>query len=487
MLIPLKPGAPLYRQIYAFIRSAILSGRFPSGSHLPSTRSLARQLNVSRTVVLLSFDQLLAEGYIRGVRGSGTVVADGVPQSLERIARSGPEPLRPSAPAISRYATRLLAELSAQPRGPALRRDMHLYDFHYGNREAVDFPYRLWRRLASRRIARAAPSRSPTAGFPPLTEALAEYLSRTRGVRCEPSQIVVVNGSQQALDLLARILVDPGDRVILEEPHYHGARLALRGAGARLVPVRVDDDGLRVNDLSRLKRPARAVYLTPSHQFPTGAVLPLPRRLALINWAEQHAAYLIEDDYDGELRYDCRPIEAVQALDRTGRVIYIGTFSKALSPELRLGYVVAPPQLLNALTAAKHVTDLFTPTMLQEVLADFLIEGHYERHLRRLRDRNAARRQALLAATATYLGDRAVIAGVKAGMHAMLWLPTVPLEDLPTLVAHAEQAGVIVYANTNYYLGRPPRSGVVLSFSSLSEAEIHEGIRLFGKVVLSRW
>jgi GntR family transcriptional regulator/MocR family aminotransferase len=317
MLIPLKPGEPLYRQIYAFIRSAILSGHFPSGTQLPSTRSLARQLNVSRTVVLLSFDQLLAEGYIRGVRGSGTVVADGVPEGRERAVRSGPEPVRPSAPILSKYATRLLAELSSQPRGPALRRDTHLYDFHYGNREAVDFPYRLWRRLASRRMARAVPSRSPTSGFPPLTEALAAYLSRTRGVRCEPRHIVIVNGSQQALDLLARILVNPGDDVIIEEPHYHGARLAFGAVGAKLIPVHVDDDGLRVDELSRRRRPTRAVYVTPSHQFPTGAVLPLPRRLALIEWVERQSAFLIEDDYDGELRYDCRPVEAVQALDRT--------------------------------------------------------------------------------------------------------------------------------------------------------------------------
>lgn len=487
MLIPLKPGEPLYRQIYAFIRSAILSGHFPSGTRLPSTRSLARQMNVSRTVVLLSFDQLLAEGYIRGVRGSGTVVVDGVPEGHERIVRNGVPRLSIAPPILSDYATRLLAELSSQPRGPALQRDTHLYDFHYGNREPVDFPYRLWHRLASRRMARAVPTRSPTSGFRPLTEALAAYLGRTRGVRCEPNQILIVNGSQQALDLLARILVNPGDDVILEEPHYHGARLAFGAVGAKLVPVGVDEDGIRVDDLKRRRRPTRAVYVTPSHQFPTGAVLSLPRRLALIDWVERQSAFLVEDDYDGELRYDCRPIEAVQALDRAGRVIYIGTFSKALSPELRIGYVVAPPQLVDALTAAKRVADLFAPTMLQEVLADFLIEGHYERHLRRLRERNAARRRALLEASAAHLGNRAVIAGIKAGMHAMLWLPTVPLRDLPTLVRRAERASVLVYANTNYYLGQPARSGVVLSFSSLSEAEIDEGIRILGKVIRSRW
>jgi GntR family transcriptional regulator/MocR family aminotransferase len=366
-------------------------------------------------------------------------------------------------------------------------RETHLYDFHYGNREAVDFPHKLWQRLASARMAHAVPTRSPTQGYPPLREALAAYLARTRAVRCVPEQIVIVNGSQQALDLLSRLLIDPGDEAVLEEPHYHGARQAFRAAGARLVPCPVDDDGLCVDALPRgLNRPARLVYVTPSHQFPTGAILPLSRRLVLIEWAERRNSYIIEDDYDGELRYDCRPIEAVQAHDRAGHVVYVGTFSKTLSPELRLGYVIVPQPLLPAFLAAKWVSDLLASTLLQAVLADLLREGYYERHLRRLRKRNASRRMALLQAAKVHLDGLATVSGAKAGMHAVLWLPTVPVCELSALVERAKKLGVLVYPMSNYYSGQTVRSGILLSFSSLHEEEIHRGIELLGQAIRSQ-
>lgn len=488
MMIPLHEGESIYRQIYSRIRADILHGNLPRGSRLPSTRHLAAQLNVSRTVVLMAFEQLVAEGYIQGIRGSGTVVCEGIPRRISDLSetpRSGPNPSLP--PVLSQFAKRLLDGLASQPTGPLLVRETHLYDFHYGNREAVDFPHRLWRRLASARMAHAVPTGSPTQGYPPLREALASYLARTRAVRCEPEQIVIVNGSQQALDLFSRLLVDPGNEVVLEEPHYHGARQAFVAAGARLVPCPVDEDGLCVDALPQgLVRPVRLVYVTPSHQFPTGAILPLPRRLALIEWAEQRNSYIIEDDYDGELRYDCRPIEAVQAHDRAGRVIYVGTFSKTLSPELRLGYVVVPRPLLQGFLAAKWVSDLLASPLLQEIMADFLREGYYERHLRRLRKRNASRRQALLQATQLYLRGIATVSGAKAGMHAVLWLPTVPVNKLSLLVERARKLGVLVYSMSNFYLGPVGRSGILLSYSSLHEEEIHRGIKLLGQAINSR-
>jgi GntR family transcriptional regulator / MocR family aminotransferase len=486
MLVPLTPGEPIYRQIYRFVRSEILSGHLPSGSRLPSTRALAADLNVSRTVVLLAFDQLMAEGYVHGISGSRTVVAAGIPTNGSAPGDT-PGGLAPVAtPTLSEYANRLLAEAAAGPPPPVFLKESNRYDFHYGNREAVDFPHKLWRRIAARRMAHAVPTRSPTAGYLPLREAIAAHLERTRAVRCDPEQVVIVNGSQQALDLFARLLINPGDQVVIEEPHYHGTRAVLHGVGASLLPCPVDEDGLCVDQLPARAHTIKAVFVTPSHQFPTGAVLPLPRRLALIEWVERHNAYIIEDDYDGELRYDCRPIEAVQALDRTGRVIYLGTFSKALSPELRLGYVVVPRQLLKPLLAAKWSTDLFASTLVQEVLADFMHAGHYDRHLRHLRERNAARRKALLDAAARFLGSHAVVAGVRAGLHAMIWLPGVPLHELGRLVARAEQRGVAVYPVTSYYLGSPPRSGIVASYASLSEAEITQGIRLFARALKSR-
>lgn len=487
MLISLHEGEPMWRQVCAFVRSSILEGRLASGSRLPSTRNWAKQLNVSRTVLVTAFEQLMAEGYIEGVPGSGTVVSEGIRTKSFRRADRNQQETAPLQPTLSYFASRLTQAWESQPPGPALENGSHLYDFHYGNRQAVDFPHALWRRLASRRVRHAFPTSAPTAGYLPLREAIALRLKWTRGVNCDPEHVVIVNGSQQALDLLARLLIDPGSDIVLEEPHYHGAREAFRASGARLVPCRVDDEGLCVSELPQGRRSPRLVYVTPSHQFPTGAVLPLARRLALIEWAEQRNAYIVEDDYDGELRYDCHPVEAVQSHDRAGRVIYLGTFSKALSPELRIGYAVVPPALLQSFLAAKWLGDLFSSTLVQEVLADFLQEGHYERHLARLRQRNASRRRALLQATETHLGDRVVVGGVKAGMHAMLWLPTVPVDDLPDLVTRAKQFRVLVYPASNYYLGPASRSGILLSFSSMSEEDICEGIKLLGCAIKSRW
>lgn len=485
MLIPLAAGEPIYRQIYRFLRSEILSGRLQAGARLPSTRSLAAELNVSRTVVLLAFDLLMSEDYIHGVNGSRTVVAEGIPANFVSSGSNGRSIVPAAAPVLSDYANRLLSDTAADPPLPVLKKDALRYDFHYGSREAVDFPHKLWRRLASRRMAHAVPTRSPTAGYRPLREAIAAHLERSRAICCDPDQIVIVNGSQQAIDLLARLLLNPGDQAVIEDPHYHGARAALRATGARLLPCPVDDDGLRVEQLPERPKKVRVVFVTPSHQFPTGAVLPLPRRLRLIEWAEQHNVYIIEDDYDGDLRYDCRPIEAVQALDRAGRVIYLGTFSKALSPELRLGYAVVPRQLLKPFLAAKWASDLFASTLAQEVLADFMQAGHYERHLRRFRERNAARRQALLDATARFLGPKAIVGGVRAGLHAMIWLPDVPLRELGTLVARADRLGVAVYPVTSYYLGSPSQSGIVASYASLTEEDIGQGIQLFAKALHS--
>jgi GntR family transcriptional regulator/MocR family aminotransferase len=263
--------------------------------------------------------------------------------------------------------------------------------------------------------------------------------------------------------------------------------LIFQAAGAKLVPCPVDGEGLRIERLPASPKRVPLVYVTPSHQFPTGTVLPLSRRLALIEWARTHQSFILEDDYDGELRYDNRPIEAVQALDESGCVIYVGTVSKALSPELRVGYAVLPPALLAAFLAAKWATDLFAPTPSQVVLAEFFRDGHYDRHLRRLRDCNSRRRSALLAATKEFLGDRASVGGVSAGLHAMIWLPTVPLTELPLLIDCARRLGVTMYPVSHYYLGRPQQSGVLAGYSSLSEQEIRAGIELFGEALRSRW
>src|SRR5436309_10489439 len=425
VLVSLDGRERLADQVYRSIRRAILGGALRPGGRLPPTRALAGEVGVARNTVLLAYEQLLAEGYAVGRVGSGTYVAASLPDTPLASAAppetaAGPASIAPRA--LSAFGRHLLRD-GAVSAFPVPARPVR-YDFRYGlpalDGKAVD----LWRRLGRRRLGPRAPASlgyGPPEGHLPLRQALADYLPRARGVQCRPEQIVVVNGSQQALDLAARVLLDPGDSVVVEEPHYLGARRAFLAAGASLVPVPVDADGL---DPARLPRPAghvRLAYVTPSHQFPTGAVLSLPRRLALLAWARRAGAWVIEDDYDSEYRYEGRPIEALQGLDQGARVLYVGTLSKVLFPALRLGYLVLPEPLVPPFVRAKALTDRHTPTFEQEVLADLIGEGHFERHLRRTRTRNAAGRAALLDALGGYLGNRVEVGGANAGVHVVAW------------------------------------------------------------------
>jgi GntR family transcriptional regulator/MocR family aminotransferase len=484
VLVSLEGDGPLSQRLYRGLRAAILDGRLRPGGRLLSSRDLARELSVSRNTVLTALDQLVAEGYATGRVGSGTYVAAPLPDAVLapwRVPAERPARARPAR--LSALARRILRLDPLPPPGtpaPGGRR----YDFRYGLPAVEDFPHETWRRLLARR-ARAASLRSlrygPPEGEESLREAVADYLRRARGMVCAASQVLVVNGSQQALDLLARVLVDPGDTVVVEEPGYQGARQAFAAAGGRLAPCPVDEDGL---DVARL-RPvaARLAYVTPSHQFPSGAVMPLGRRLDLLRWAERAGAYVVEDDYDSEFRYEGRPVEAVQALDRTGRVVYVGTFSKVLFPSLRIGYLVAPEPLVAALAAAKWLSDRHTPTLEQTVLADFIREGHFERHLRRSRARNGARRAALLAALDAAFGDRVEVTGVSAGVHLLVWIRGLATRDLGPLIQRASRAGVGVYPVTPYFMRPPRRAGLLLGYASLTEREVRAGVRLLAEVV----
>jgi GntR family transcriptional regulator/MocR family aminotransferase len=310
-----------------------------------------------------------------------------------------------------------------------------------------------------------------------LREAISVHLRRSRAVICDASQVIVVNGSQQALDLIARVLIERGDPVAVEDPQYQGTREVLRAAGARSLPVPVDHDGLRPD---ALPKNARVAFVTPSHQFPTGAILPLARRLALLDWARRKDAVVVEDDYDGEFRYEGQPLESLQGLDSEGRVIYVGTFSRTIFSALRIGYLIAPKSLVAAFTAAKWLCDRHTATLEQETLAEFISTGMYERHLRRVRQRNTAHRTALLDAIREYLADRVEVAGDGAGTHVVLW-PTGKHIAEEALIQHAAARGVGVYGISGYYLARPSRTGLMLGYSRLNEQGIREGIRLLGE------
>lgn len=491
MFVTLADGGSLQQRVYDALRRAILDGRLAPGSRLPSTRALARDLGVSRNTALIAYDQLLAEGYVVGRVGSGTYVAAEVPDAMlaARRAAASPRPSEPRSPRLSGYGERVLAVDPLDVPGvsrPAVPASVR-YDFRYGPPSVAEFPHEVWRRLLTRR-ARRASVRSlgygRTEGEPALREAIADYLRRARAVDCRAEQVVVVQGSQQALDLVARLLLDPGDVVVVEEPAYQGARKVFLAAGASLVTAPVDGEGADLSALPPAAERARLVYVTPSHQFPSGATMSLARRLSLLAFAERTAAFVLEDDYDSEFRYEGRPVESVQGLDKGGRVVYAGTFSKVLFPALRLGYLVLPPPLVPPVAAAKWLADRHTATLEQEVLADFITEGHFERHLRRARAANASRRAVLLDALRSGLGHRAEVAGANAGMHLLLWLPGVPAGAVDGLVAAAAAAGVGVYPVAPYYHLTPPATaGLLLGYASLAEAEIREGVRRLAAVV----
>jgi GntR family transcriptional regulator / MocR family aminotransferase len=485
MLVRLEGDGPLHQRLYRALRSAIVEGRIAPGARLPSTRELARDLGLSRNVAAMAFGQLVDEGYVEAKRGSGTVVARTLPDPLLSSRSAGlPSETRDVHPRLSAHARRVLAlaPLPAVGRPP---REGLLYDFRYGVPAIAEFPQRTWSRLVTRR-ARSMSMRTlrygRALGFLPLREAIADYVRRTRGVAASAEQVIVVNGSQQALDLVARLVIDRGDRIVIEEPSYVSARQVFAAAGASLIAVPVDEGGIAVSQLPRGDR-VRLAYVTPSHQFPLGGVLSLPRRRELLQWADESRALVVEDDYDSEFWYDGNPVEAIQGLDRAGRVIYIGTFSKVLFPSLRLGYMVVPKSLVPALAALKFLMDRHAPVFEQEVLADFIADGHFERHVRRARTRNASRRAAMLEAFHETLGDGAKVVGENAGIHMVVWLRDVAAARLDDLVARAADRRVGIYSVLPHYLNPPATAGLLLGYACLSEREIRHGVCLLSEAI----
>lgn len=483
MWVRLDGQGPLYRQLYRALRHAIGSGALPTGGRLPSTRALAAELGLSRTTVLLAYDQLVAEGYIEGRRGAGHFVEVPAAPAVggeEMSRKRGDAP-----PRLSRFG----AWLSEQRLRPlfsayAIERPALPYDFRYGVPAIADFPLEAWQRCLRRRTRRAplrAYEYGHPQGSPGLRRALSEYLRRGRGLTCDPNAIVLLNGSQQGLDLTARLLLDAGDLAVVEEPGYEGARRAFEAAGARLVFAGVDDRGLDPQSIG-LSR-ARLAHVTPSHQYPLGGVMPYARRLALLDWAARAGAYVVEDDYDGEYRFENRPLEALAALDSGGRVLYLGTFSKVMFPALRVGYVVLPEGLVEPFTRARLVADGGTSPVLQEALADFITEGGFERHVRRSRARNRERRAALIDAVGRHLGDRVEVEGANAGLHIVVWFRAIASRQARHLARAAAAGGVGIYPVEPYYRNPPRRAGFVLGYSALTPREIHTGIARLARVL----
>jgi len=469
------------RRVYGTLRGQMADGSLPAGAKLPSTRALAAELCVSRTTVTAAFEQLAAEGYLVTAVGRAARVASHVAPTVHGrpIPDAGTKDI-----ALSAFGRRV-ADIDAPALPDALSARI---DFLYGAIAARDFPAQAWRRAYQAELLRPQHSLRyiPAEGEESLRTSLRGYLQRARGLSCDADQIVIVHGSQQGIDLCARLLLDAGDTFVFEEPGYLMARRCFEATGAKALLVPVDAQGLQTACLPETGRP-RLAYVTPSHQFPLGGVLPAGRRLELLAWAKRCLAWIVEDDYDGEFRYRQRPIDALQSIDNEGRVIYIGTFSKALSPQLRLGYLILPRALVPVFRQAKRLADRHAPVLEQRVLSALIDSGAYERHIRRIRRTNERRLAALLAAIEHCLPGDAVVTGSAAGLHVVIWIPSLRPDQETPLVLLAKQRGVGIYPISPLFAQgeqRPPRpAGFVVGYASLTEVEIREGMQIFGSAI----
>ena len=471
---------PLHQQLYEELRRAILSGRLLPRQRIPSTRSLAKSLGISRTTVTSCYEQLLSEGYLETIVGSGTYVCAQLPDDLlhSTPVESVQKTVLPIQ--LSKYAARLAdmdTSLMSEP-------DLQI-SFRYGRPAFDHFPMQTWRKLLSRHCRENSTwldYATDALGYKPLREAIARYLSRSRAVQCEPEQVIITNGTQQALYLIMRLLIELGDAIALEDPGYLSARRIFLSQGAKLLPVRVDESGLVVKDLAKYANESiKLVYVTPSHQFPTGAILSLPRRLELLAWAQQNSAMIIEDDYDSEYRYGDRPIPALQGLAQTDSVLYIGTFSKVLFPSLRIGYLVLPQSFISLFARAKWLSDRSLPSLEQQVLTDFIEQGHLESHIRKMRSLYDLRRQALVQGLKANFGEKAKILGEKAGLHLMVRLQTHLTDE--EIIQRAARVGVGMMSAQPSYLNANCAGEFIFGYSELRQEQIQQGISRLAQVL----
>lgn len=472
--------SPLHRQLYDEIRLAILSGRLVPGARLPASRDLARLVTVSRNTVLTAYEQLSAEGYLESRVGAGTFVARDIPETS--LAQAPAERRAPPSGAPRRIARRAQAACASSvgTHRPHPAREV----LRPGMPALAHFPMDIWRRLTDRHLRAASVrmlSYDEPQGHRPLREAIAAHLAASRGARLDADQVLIVSGAQQAVDLVARALTDPGDEVWFEDPGYTAARSAFAAHGARLVPVPVDAEGLIVDRGLERAPHARLAYVTPSHQNPLGVRLTLSRRVALSQWAERAGAWILEDDNASEYRYGGRPIAALQGIDPYDRVLYAGTFSKVLFASLRLGYLVAPRDLVPLLVRARELADRQSAALPQYVLADFMREGHFGRHVRRMRTLYAERLEALLAAVARHGDGLLSTERGLGGMSRVLWLP--PGVSDEALIPDLRAASLQCMPLSNYRMQPSDPGGLVCGFTSIEPSALDHAIATLAGIV----
>jgi GntR family transcriptional regulator/MocR family aminotransferase len=449
-------------EIYRQLRAAILDGRLRSGDRLPPTRELAARLSVSRTTVMEAYDRLLSEGFTESHVGSGTRV------STDLL-------LTPAPPASPTGALRP-REVWASIRVLRVHDQFVEFDFTAGIPDTRLFPFGTWRRLQGREWRRSAPGirgYGEPAGVPMLREAIAAHIAVARGVRCRPDDVIVTNGTQQGLDIVARALLGPGDHVVVEDPGYGPPRRLFASLGFRVTGVRVDAEGLVVDEIPD---DARLVFVAPSHQFPLGTSMSLRRRIALISWAEGHDAAILEDDYDTEFRFAGRPIEPLQLLDRTGRVIYVGTFSKTLLPTLRVGFVVVPQSIRQAVEAAKFHADSHTSVPIQRTLAAFIEDGSFARHVRRMRSVYRERHDRITTFLRSQLADELEVLPASAGVHVAALAKRHSVDGIAAVAERARERGVAIEELAEFAVGDNKRSGLLIGYGLIATEHIDEGL-----------
>jgi GntR family transcriptional regulator / MocR family aminotransferase len=472
---------PLHVQVYDGYREAILRGDLQPGQRIPSSRELAAEIGVSRFPVLHAYEQLMAEGYFEGHVGSGTFVSATLPEQMMSFRRStgdldaDTKGIRPISRRIQFY--------------PHFEKDPRLRGWGaFGvHQPAYDhFPFKVWAGLVARHSRN--PHVSAIHNINPLgserfREEICAYLRTARAVKCDASQIMIVSGSQQALDITARVLLDTGDSVLVEEPGYNLERTVLAAAGSQLKLVPVDNEGIDVAYAVKRYRNAKAAFVTPSHHFPLGWTMSVSRRLMLLNWAQSSGAWIIEDDYDSEYRFDARPIASLQGLDVNSRVIYIGTFSKILFPSLRVGYIVIPRDLVNHFAAVRFAMDIFPPYLYQEALSDFMSEGHFGRHIRKMRRIYGERRAKLIECLRTEFGEGLQVHGSAAGMHVAFTLPD-GFDDIACAAQAARERMWLWPLSPHYYSAKKRRSGFVLGFGSTPAEQIPLAVKRLRSLIV---
>jgi GntR family transcriptional regulator / MocR family aminotransferase len=463
-------GTSLYRWLYEEMRSAILEGRLQPGARLPATRDLAESYGLSRPTIVTAFEQLKSEGYVEGRVGSGTYVSRVLPEQLLHAAKAAQVKSLPRRRVrLSAYARRL------PPYRANVRRPLRAFR---ANQPALDhFPTALWAQVAARRLRRVSAkllAGGEALGYRPLREAVADYLNTWRGVKCSADQVLIVSGAQESLDRSARVLLNPGDPVWMEKPGYQGAVMVFRAMGAKICPVAVDDEGLDLDDGLRRWGSARLVYVTPAHQFPLGMTMTLRRRLALLEWARRSGTLIFEDDYDSEYRYSGRPVPAMQGLDRAGVVLFAGSFSAVLCPALRLGYLVVPPEMVDIFAAAASASTQHPPLLEQAVLCDFITEGHFARHIRKMREMYAERLSVLLESASREFAGLLDISNVEAGLQTIGWLK--PGVSADRVAAAAAERDVEVIPLSRYAFRSLQRDGIVLGFAAVDPKELRRGV-----------